>query len=60
VLRLNEAPTAGFEEHVGSKTTFRLVTVDQAKYVEKDEIVIMQMQSKARRQPRASHPSIMP
>lgn len=47
VIRLNDAPTVGFEDYVGSKTTFRLVTVDKARFVEGDEIVIMQMQSKA-------------
>ena len=47
VIRLNDAPTMGFEEFVGSKTTFRLVTVDKAWFQETDEVVIMQMQSKA-------------
>lgn len=47
VIRLNDAPTIGFEEHVGAKTTFRLVNVNKARFVEGDEIVIMQVQSKA-------------
>jgi len=47
VLRFNDAPTRGFEDFVGTKTTFRLVTVDKAGFHEGDEMVIMQMQSKA-------------
>jgi len=40
VLRFNGAPTKGFEKHVGSRTTFRLVTTPFLTYNEIGETVL--------------------
>ena len=37
VVRLNRAPTAGYEEHVGSNTTFRLMPVESAGFHESQQ-----------------------
>lgn len=41
VMRINEAPTAGYESDVGQRTTIRLATFQHNQYREKaDEVVI--------------------
>ena len=41
VVRFNRAPTEGFSRQVGSKTTFRIVSVDNLDFQEGDESVIV-------------------
>ncbi|KAK9814164.1 hypothetical protein WJX72_001483 [[Myrmecia] bisecta] len=45
VMRFNVGPTKGFEEHVGSRTTLRLINTNHAGWHEGTETVLIQMQS---------------